>query len=144
MITQGMSPTNALVPTPTTGANRNSRNAVQKLGSAHQNHGVALGLAQVAELSAGILPKEFSSWDQVPAYYHRMFPTSIAGLIKTIEMKPETIEKQIRDDRQKSQNMPIYQTTGKTGQLSPLFVQEMMGYPKTWLILPFQNGGTNQ
>lgn len=30
--------------------------------------------------------------------------------------------------------------TGKTSQLSPLFVEEMMGFPKGWTISPFQNG----
>ena len=34
--------------------------------------------------------------------------------------------------------------TGKTSQLSPLFVEEMMGFPKNWTALPFQSGGENQ
>jgi len=33
-----------------------------------------------------------------------------------------------------------YQTTGKTSQLSPLFVEEMMGFPRNWTVLPFQSG----
>ena len=33
---------------------------------------------------------------------------------------------------------------GKTSQLSPLFVEEMMGFPKNWTALPFQNGEGNQ
>lgn len=143
MILQGMSSTNALIPTPTTGPNRNSRNAVLKLGPAHLNHGVALGLAQVAELSAGILPREFSRWDQVPVHYRGMLPTPIAGIIKTVGMKPETIEKRIQSGRQEDLNTAIYRTTGRTGQLSPLFVLEMMGFPRTWLMLPFQNGEAN-
>jgi hypothetical protein len=32
------------------------------------------------------------------------------------------------------------QLTGKTSQLSPLFVEEMMGFPKNWTVSPFQNG----
>lgn len=36
------------------------------------------------------------------------------------------------------------QKDGKTSQLNPLFVEEMMGFPKNWTILPFQNGKTNQ
>jgi len=36
------------------------------------------------------------------------------------------------------------QTTGKTSQLNPRFVAEMMGFPANWTELPFQNGGTNQ
>jgi hypothetical protein len=34
--------------------------------------------------------------------------------------------------------------TGKTSQLSPQFVMEMMGFPTDWTLLPFLNGETNQ
>ena len=34
--------------------------------------------------------------------------------------------------------------TGKSSQLSPLFVEEMMGFPKNWTALPFQSGEENQ
>lgn len=30
--------------------------------------------------------------------------------------------------------------TGKPSQLSPLFVEEMMGFPKNWTASPFQSG----
>jgi hypothetical protein len=33
---------------------------------------------------------------------------------------------------------------GKTSQLSPQFVMEMMGFPKDWTLSPFLNGETNQ
>ena len=33
-----------------------------------------------------------------------------------------------------------YQTTGKTSQLNPRFVMEMMGFPPNWTELPFLNG----
>jgi hypothetical protein len=33
--------------------------------------------------------------------------------------------------------------TGKTSQLSPQFVMEMMGFPTDWTLLPFLNGETN-
>jgi hypothetical protein len=36
------------------------------------------------------------------------------------------------------------QMSGKTSQLNPLFVEEMMGFPKNWTTLPFLNGETNQ
>jgi hypothetical protein len=35
------------------------------------------------------------------------------------------------------------QQTGKTSQLSPLFVEEMMGFPKGWTASPFQSGEEN-
>tara|TARA_B100000678_G_C18105501_1_gene460615 strand:+ start:50 stop:814 length:765 start_codon:yes stop_codon:yes gene_type:complete len=34
--------------------------------------------------------------------------------------------------------------TGKTSQLNPQFVAEMMGFPTGWTELPFQNGATNR
>jgi hypothetical protein len=37
-----------------------------------------------------------------------------------------------------------FQMSGKTSQLNPRFVAEMMGFPPNWLELPFQNGETNQ
>ena len=33
---------------------------------------------------------------------------------------------------------------GKTSQMSPRFIMEMMGFPPDWTELPFQNGETNQ
>ncbi len=34
--------------------------------------------------------------------------------------------------------------TGKSSQLNPLFVEEMMGYPEDYLVSPFLNGDNNQ
>jgi hypothetical protein len=34
-------------------------------------------------------------------------------------------------------------TPGKTFQLNPRFVAEMMGFPPDWTELPFQSGETN-
>jgi hypothetical protein len=36
------------------------------------------------------------------------------------------------------------ETNGKTSQLSPQFVMEMMGFPTDWTLLPFLNGEANQ
>ena len=38
----------------------------------------------------------------------------------------------------------IREAGGKTSQLNPRFVAEMMGFPTDWTELPFQNGETNQ
>ena len=40
------------------------------------------------------------------------------------------------------QNTPF--GNGKTSQLNPLFVAEMMGFPPDWTVLPFQSGGRNR
>jgi len=36
------------------------------------------------------------------------------------------------------------QMTGKTSQLHPQYLAEMMGFPTNWTVLPFQNGEMNQ
>jgi hypothetical protein len=36
------------------------------------------------------------------------------------------------------------QANGKTSQLNPLFVEEMMGFPENWTLSPFLSGETNQ
>nr|WP_233632542.1 hypothetical protein [Parapedobacter sp. ISTM3] len=136
----GQSTVGGLLPTPTTGSNRNSRNAVQKIGNAHQRHGVAIGLAQLAEIADGILPKEFDNWTQVPVYYKTLLPTPHAGLHKTSGMKEASWHKRIAAGRQEDLNMRLFRITGKTGRLNPHFVLEMMGFPMEWLTSPFRSG----
>lgn len=60
-------------------------------GAAHTNHGSALGLAQVVELSLGILPKELKSIKEVPKGYHEFLPTSEPS---TAPSSPESISSQ--------------------------------------------------
>lgn len=128
-----------LQPTSTTGANSNSRNAVQRLGKALQRHGVALGLAQVAEISLGILPREFDNWQQVPDHYRRLLPTPTAAS----DARGGCTR---REPHRQNGNLAnamhgIFGTHGGSSQLNPLFVMEVMGFPPDWTVLPFQNGG---
>jgi len=47
--------------------------------------------------------------------------------------------------RNETNSLPdAFAQSGKTSQLSPLFVEEMMGFPKNWTALPFQSGEGNQ
>jgi hypothetical protein len=47
--------------------------------------------------------------------------------------------------RNQTNSLPdAFAQTGKTSQLNPLFVLEMMGFPPNWTELPFLNGETNQ
>ena len=39
--------------------------------------------------------------------------------------------------------MNFKEKTSKCSQLNPLFVEEMMGFPKNWTVLPFQSGEKN-
>lgn len=43
--------------------------------------------------------------------------------------------------RNENNSLPdAFAQPGKTSQLSPLFVEEMMGFPKNWTASPFQSG----
>lgn len=47
--------------------------------------------------------------------------------------------------RNSKNSLPDYfAEAGKTFQLNPRFVLEMMGFPSDWTLLPFQNGETKQ
>jgi hypothetical protein len=47
--------------------------------------------------------------------------------------------------RNQTNSLPdAFAQTGKTSQLNPLFVLEMMGFPPDWTELPFLSGETNQ
>jgi hypothetical protein len=46
--------------------------------------------------------------------------------------------------RDETNSLPdAFAQSGKTSQLSPLFVEEMMGFPKNWTASPFQSGDEN-
>ena len=48
-------------------------------------------------------------------------------------------------NRTETNSLPdTFAQSGKTSQLNPLFVEEMMGFPKNWTVSPFQNGEENQ
>jgi len=73
----------------------------------------------------------------------QMLPTPTAG-----EHKHGKTEKywknRIEKGRQEDLSMTIHKATGKTSQLNPQFVEEMMGFPENWTLSPFQNGDPNQ
>lgn len=127
-----------LFPTPTTGGNRNSRNAIHRIGDAHLRHGMALGLAQAMEISTGILPKEFESWSQVPQFYRKLLPTPLARDYMGCR-HPETLRLKGRKPSN-SLGDTINSITGKASRLNPRFVIEMMGFPSDWLLVPFLRG----
>ena len=60
----------------------------------------------------------------------RMLPTPMAQESDKITGK----------ENQDSLTKRARQETGKTSQLSPLFVEEMMGFPRGWTASPFQSG----
>jgi hypothetical protein len=75
-----------------------------------------------------------------------MLPTPTAmsmGMLPT----PTADDNPAKNTGKRNQNglqKMAYQETGKTSQLNPQFVLEMMGFPPDWTTLPFLNGETNQ
>ena len=68
-----------------------------------------------------------------------MLPTPTATTYKGGTDKPRK-NGQPRTDELKHL---VSHEAGKPSQLSPLFVEEMMGFPKNWTALPFQSGEEN-
>jgi hypothetical protein len=76
-----------------------------------------------------------------------MLPTPTAVDAKGAYRPESMISKNGKFDRTERLSN-IYLKTGmeynsKTSQLSPLFVEEMMGFPKNWTASPFQSGEKN-
>lgn len=72
---------------------------------------------------------------------NQMLPTPTASCWNTGTEK-ERPENQ--PTRRSELNHLMAQEAGKPSQLNPLFVEEMMGFPKNWTVSPFQNGEENQ
>ncbi len=73
--------------------------------------------------------------------FYKMLPTPTTRDYKGAR----TSEALILSGRGRSNSLPDYfNQTGKTSQINPLFVEEMMGYPPNWTVLPFQNGELKQ
>ena len=74
--------------------------------------------------------------------FHNMLPTPTAQIVK------HGHSEKYWDNRIGKRQMDIAmwnaETNGKTSQLSPQFVLEMMGFPTDWTLLPFLSGETNQ
>jgi len=75
--------------------------------------------------------KEFGSW----------LPTPTARCWNTGTEKERPAD---QPTRRSELNHLMAQEHGKPSQLSPLFVEEMMGFPKGWTASPFQSGEESQ
>jgi len=63
-------------------------------------------------------------------------PTAMDATISTANMKST----QVKPGSMHSMTLMRLMSNGKTSQLNPRFVAEMMGFPPNWTELPFQNG----
>lgn len=71
------------------------------------------------------------------AYFTKMLPTATSRDWKGGRTK-EALQKA---NRTETNSLPDYfAQSGKTSQLNPLFVMEMMGVPPNWTELPFLSG----
>jgi hypothetical protein len=73
------------------------------------------------------------------------------GLLPTPTTRDWKGERDLTDGKNMSEKgvtygirLPQVVATGKTSQLNPRFVAEMMGFPVNWTELPFQSGETSQ
>ncbi len=71
------------------------------------------------------------------------------GMLPTPETRDykgaRTSESLMKANRNETNSLPdAFAQTGKTSQLNPRFVAEMMGFPPNWTELPFLNGEQNQ
>lgn len=73
--------------------------------------------------------------------FHGMLPTQTARDYKG-SASMESIQRRKRNHLTNNLS-DVYAQSGKTSQLNPRFVSEMMGFPVDWTVLPFLNGGKN-
>jgi hypothetical protein len=110
-------------PTPKVSATRNSRKALT------QKHWSAPALEQAVELSMGILPREYESWDELPPVARRMWRTT-----------PQAGEGngggQDQEHRKAGGHSVYLRDQVKTleggGSLNPTWVEWLMGFPLGW------------
>jgi len=102
----------------------------------------------------GLLPtNQARDWKgaQGQAYLGKAFdlPSVVMGMLPTPATRDwkgarstEALEKSGRTEKN---SLPdTFHQTGKSSQLNPQFVMEMMGFPPDWTLLPFLNGEVNQ
>jgi hypothetical protein len=127
-----------LLPTPTA---MDSTNATSTMSMgmlptprANQVNGCDLNFESLANRNKGNLEEHIAKWVT-------MLPTPATRDYKGAR-STEALEEA---GRNQTNSLPdAFAQTGKTSQLNPLFVLEMMGFPPDWTELPFLSGETNQ
>jgi len=105
---------NAMLPTPTA---QDGGKATKKIRDNHQNNLTAI-------------------------VFHKMLPTPAARDYKGAS-STEALQKRGRLKEKADCLSDQFNQTGKSSQLNPRFVAEMMGFPVNWTELPFQSGAQN-
>ena len=91
--------------------------------------------------NSGTLAQEIAT-GFVETRWPGLMPTPVAS-DKNGGRSPEALRKSGRGITNNLQDFVSY-NAGKSSQLNPRFVLEMMGFPPNWTELPFQSGETNQ
>ena len=101
----------------------------EKLTKKNQRFGNSGTLSQ--EVATGFIAKRMPN-----------LATQVIGLLPTPKTQDSRHAMRDRGKSNLGEEMSelAFQNTGKTSQLSPLFVEEMMGFPRNWTVLPFQSG----
>ena len=149
-----------LLPTPTA---MDSTNATATMKSSQVKEGSMHSVTLSRAMTMGMLPTPMASdcGDKVTGLENQMslvklartqmLPTPSAYDWNTVQTQEKYQErKQHQADKGVNLHYPLKQMcmdinpNGKTSQLSPQFVMEMMGFPTDWTLLPFLNGETSQ
>jgi len=96
------------------------------------------------EIGFGLLPTPNTMDTLPPKEAYQMLPTPTAQCEKggRAGIKPRKGHNPLTNNL--GDTMNYIEQTGKSSQLNPRFVLEMMGFPPNWTELPFQSGETNQ
>jgi hypothetical protein len=113
----------------------------------------SVGLGRLVQLLPTPTLRDYRSPDMNPESNRFSQKTELNSVIAGMMPTPRTSdykgsvtpEKLAEKGRSETNSLPDYITsqTGKTSQLNPRFVGEMMGFPPDWLELPFLNTETN-
>ena len=95
-------------------------------------NGARKGRTAPSNLREYVNPKSWEAYQMLPTPASRDYKG--ARSTEALEASGRTATNSLPDS---------FSQTGKTSQLNPLFVGEMMGFPPNWLELPFQNTETN-
>lgn len=108
--------TGALLPTPRVAASRTSRSAATRPDSRS-----GPSIAQAIECAEGVLPREFESWDELPASWSPGWAKYLPAMERHAAVLGRT--------------WPHPTVTGRNGQpaLNPAFVEWMMMLPDGWI-----------
>jgi hypothetical protein len=99
-----------LWPTPKTGSNRNSRQAIID-AKGNGKHKSDLSLAQAIEVMAGILPRELRTFSELPPQWKKKWPTPTAN---------------------RRNGLQSHGVNMISGSLNPMWVEWLMGFPLGW------------